>query len=187
MAGELLIQVIDIGRFRGIRSALDELDPARALELETLAILRKAATSPLVRRDRHGLGRVAAPHPQPSGTPAAHRAPRLLAPRTQLVPRTRSRSIARALVAASRPSSVVSRGGSRPFHPITRACHFLHSLERRGEQFCGRTMACPRPPCHSLVNAWAHLATFCVGGGRPFSIWGYRPGASCFTEPGGWK
>jgi len=31
MAGELLIQVIDIGRFRAIRPALDELDVARAL------------------------------------------------------------------------------------------------------------------------------------------------------------
>jgi hypothetical protein len=53
MAGELLIQVIDIGRFRSIRAALDELDAARALGLETLAVLREAATSPLVRRDRH--------------------------------------------------------------------------------------------------------------------------------------
>jgi hypothetical protein len=53
MAGELLIQVIDIGRFRAIRPALDELDVARALGLETVAVLREAATSPLVRRDRH--------------------------------------------------------------------------------------------------------------------------------------
>src|SRR5262245_28592059 len=53
MAGELLIQVIDIGRFRAIRPALDELDAARALGLETLAVLREAATSPLVRGDRH--------------------------------------------------------------------------------------------------------------------------------------
>ena len=55
MSGELLIQVIDIGRFRAIRPALDELDAARALGLETLAILREAATSPLVRQDRHRL------------------------------------------------------------------------------------------------------------------------------------
>jgi hypothetical protein len=53
MAGELLIQVIDMGRFRAIRPALDELDAARALGLETLAVLSEAATSPLVRGDRH--------------------------------------------------------------------------------------------------------------------------------------
>jgi len=53
MSGELLIQVIDIGRFRAIRPALDELDAARALGLETLAVLREAATLPLVRGDRH--------------------------------------------------------------------------------------------------------------------------------------
>jgi len=45
MAGELLIQVIDIGRFRAIRPALEELDAARALGLETLAVLSEAATS----------------------------------------------------------------------------------------------------------------------------------------------
>ena len=55
MSGELLIQVIDIGRFRAIRPALDELDAARALGLETLAVLREVATSPLVRQDRHRL------------------------------------------------------------------------------------------------------------------------------------
>ena len=68
MAGELLIQVIDIGRFRSIRPALDELDAARALGLETLAVLREAATSPLVRRDRHrglaGLLRRILNHPE---------------------------------------------------------------------------------------------------------------------------
>jgi len=53
MAGELLIQVIDIARFRAIRPALDELDAARALGLETLALLREAATSPLLGGDRH--------------------------------------------------------------------------------------------------------------------------------------
>jgi hypothetical protein len=53
MAGELVIQVIDIGRFRAIRPVLDELDAARALGLETLAVLREVATSPLVRQDRH--------------------------------------------------------------------------------------------------------------------------------------
>ena len=55
MAGELVIQVIDIGRFRAIRPVLDELDAARALGLETLAVLREVATSPLVRQDRHRL------------------------------------------------------------------------------------------------------------------------------------
>jgi len=55
MSGELLIQVIDIGRFRAIRPALDELDAGRALGLETLAVLREVATSPLVRQDRHRL------------------------------------------------------------------------------------------------------------------------------------
>src|SRR5262249_36267128 len=53
MSGELLIQVIDTGRFRAIRPALDELDAARALGLETLTVLREVATSPLVRQDRH--------------------------------------------------------------------------------------------------------------------------------------
>jgi len=53
MSGELLIQVIDIGRFRAIRPALDELDAGRALGLETLAVLREAAASPVVRGDRH--------------------------------------------------------------------------------------------------------------------------------------
>ena len=46
MAGERLIQVIDIGRFRAIRPALDELDAARALSLETHAVLQEAAASP---------------------------------------------------------------------------------------------------------------------------------------------
>ena len=55
MSGELVIQVIDIGRFRAIRPVLDELDAARALGLETLAVLREAATSPIVRGDRRGL------------------------------------------------------------------------------------------------------------------------------------
>ena len=68
MAGELLIQVIDIGRFRAIRPALDELDAARAVGLETLAVLREAATSPLVHRDRHrglpGLLRRILNHPE---------------------------------------------------------------------------------------------------------------------------
>lgn len=57
MAGELLIQVLDIGRFRAIRPALDELNAARKLGLESLAVLREAAASPFVRaRD---LGRFA--------------------------------------------------------------------------------------------------------------------------------
>jgi hypothetical protein len=51
MAGELLIQVLDIGRFRAIRPALDELNAARTLGLESQAILREAAASPFARRD----------------------------------------------------------------------------------------------------------------------------------------
>jgi hypothetical protein len=46
MAGELLIQVIDIARFRAIRPALDELDAARALSFESRAVLQEAAASP---------------------------------------------------------------------------------------------------------------------------------------------
>ena len=53
MSGELLIQVIDIGRFRAIRPALDELDAARSLGLETLLVLREAAALRMVRGDRH--------------------------------------------------------------------------------------------------------------------------------------
>src|SRR5215467_13961483 len=56
MAGELLIQVLDVGRFRAIRPALEELNAARALGLESQAVLRKAAASPFARRD---LGRFA--------------------------------------------------------------------------------------------------------------------------------
>src|SRR5215510_14762893 len=56
MAGELLIQVLDVGRFRAIRPALDELNAARALGLESQAVLREAAASPFARRD---LGRFA--------------------------------------------------------------------------------------------------------------------------------
>ena len=56
MAGELLIQVLDIGRFRAIRPALDELTAARTLGLESQAVLREAAASPFARRD---LGRFA--------------------------------------------------------------------------------------------------------------------------------
>jgi len=51
MAGELLIQVIDIARFRAIRPALDELKAARALGLESRAVLREAAASPFSRGD----------------------------------------------------------------------------------------------------------------------------------------
>jgi hypothetical protein len=46
MAGELLIQVIDIARFRAIRPALDDLAAARALSLESRAVLQEAAASP---------------------------------------------------------------------------------------------------------------------------------------------
>src|SRR5262249_7337697 len=56
MGGELLIQVLDIGRFRAIRPALDELNAARTLGLESQAVLREAAASPFVRGD---LGRFA--------------------------------------------------------------------------------------------------------------------------------
>src|SRR5262245_45443931 len=63
MAGELLIQVMDIARFRAIRPALDELEAARTLGLQTRVVLREAAASPYACRDRHGrfarlLGRV---------------------------------------------------------------------------------------------------------------------------------
>src|SRR5437867_2355677 len=52
MAGELLIQVIDIGRFRAIRPALDELDAGRALGLESRAVLNEAAISPFAHSER---------------------------------------------------------------------------------------------------------------------------------------
>ena len=63
MAGELLIQVIDIARFRTIRPALDELDTARALSLQSRAVLQEAAASPFAHsRSRLGfavlLGRI---------------------------------------------------------------------------------------------------------------------------------
>lgn len=51
MAGELLIQVFDIGRYRAIRPALDELEAARTLGPESQAVLREAAASPVARRD----------------------------------------------------------------------------------------------------------------------------------------
>ena len=53
MAGELLIQVMDIARFRAIRPALDELEAARTLGLQSRVVLREAAASPFARRDRH--------------------------------------------------------------------------------------------------------------------------------------
>src|SRR5215467_1306172 len=56
MAGELLIQVLDVGRFRAIRPALEELNAARTLGLESQAVLREAAASPFARGD---LGRFA--------------------------------------------------------------------------------------------------------------------------------
>jgi hypothetical protein len=63
MAGERLIQVIDIARFRAVRPALDELDAGRALSLESRAVLQEAAASPFAHsRDRLGfavlLGRI---------------------------------------------------------------------------------------------------------------------------------
>src|SRR5882672_2335270 len=48
MAGELLIQVIDIARFQAIRPALDDLDSAHILRLGSRAVLREAAESPFV-------------------------------------------------------------------------------------------------------------------------------------------
>ena len=54
MAGELLIQVIDIARFRAICPALDELDAGRLLGPESRAILNEAAISPFAHRDRLG-------------------------------------------------------------------------------------------------------------------------------------
>jgi hypothetical protein len=63
MAGELLIQVMDIARLQAIRPALDELEAARALGLQSRVVLRAAAASPLVRREGYGrlaglLGRI---------------------------------------------------------------------------------------------------------------------------------
>jgi hypothetical protein len=53
MAGELLIQVMDVGRFRAIRPALDALEAARTLGLKGQAVLSEAAVSVLPARDRH--------------------------------------------------------------------------------------------------------------------------------------
>jgi hypothetical protein len=53
LAGELLIQVIDIARFQAIRPALSEVEAVRTLGSETRAVLREAAASPLVRRNRY--------------------------------------------------------------------------------------------------------------------------------------
>jgi hypothetical protein len=50
LAGELLIQVIDIARFRAIRPALDELELARMLGSNARAVLREAAASPFAHR-----------------------------------------------------------------------------------------------------------------------------------------
>jgi hypothetical protein len=56
MAGEVLIQVIDVARFRAIRPALDELDAGRALGPEARAVLNEAAISPFARGElRPGL------------------------------------------------------------------------------------------------------------------------------------
>jgi hypothetical protein len=51
LAGELLIQVIDIARFQTIRLALDELELARMLGSEARAVLREAAASPFMGRN----------------------------------------------------------------------------------------------------------------------------------------
>ena len=51
MAGELLIQVIDIARFQTVRPALDELELARTLGSQARAVLREAAASPFAHRD----------------------------------------------------------------------------------------------------------------------------------------
>src|SRR5262245_11679702 len=53
MAGELLIQIMDLGRFRAIRPALAELEAARTLGLQCRAVLCEAAASVLPHRDRH--------------------------------------------------------------------------------------------------------------------------------------
>jgi len=59
MAGELLIQVIDIGQFRAIRPALDEVKAGRALGLESRTVLREAAASPFPRGDLNFAGLLA--------------------------------------------------------------------------------------------------------------------------------
>ena len=64
MAGELLIQVIDIGRFRAIRPALDELDAARALGSESRAVLGETAVSPFAHRRWAELLRRILNHPE---------------------------------------------------------------------------------------------------------------------------
>ena len=59
MAGELLIQVIDIARFRAIRPALDELDAGRALGPESRSVLNEAAISPFAHSElRPGFARL---------------------------------------------------------------------------------------------------------------------------------
>jgi hypothetical protein len=51
MAGEVLIQVIDIARFRAIRPALAELDAGRTLGPASRAVLNAAAISPFARSE----------------------------------------------------------------------------------------------------------------------------------------
>jgi hypothetical protein len=68
LAGELLIQVIDIVRFQTIRPALGELEAARTLGSETRAVVRDAAASPFARGNRYRrfaglLGRILS-HPE---------------------------------------------------------------------------------------------------------------------------
>jgi hypothetical protein len=59
MAGGLLIQVMDIARFRAIRPALDELDASRLLGPKSRAVLNEAAMSPLAHsKHRPGLARL---------------------------------------------------------------------------------------------------------------------------------
>jgi hypothetical protein len=53
MSGELVIQVIDMGRFEAIRPAFDELDAARALSPKSRAVLAEAAATPVVHRHGH--------------------------------------------------------------------------------------------------------------------------------------
>jgi hypothetical protein len=64
MAGELLIQVINIGRFRAIRPALDELDAGRALGSVSRAVLREVAVSPFADRRWAELLRRILNHPE---------------------------------------------------------------------------------------------------------------------------
>lgn len=64
MAGELLTQVLDLGRFRAIRPALDELNAARTLSAESREVLREVAASPWAREDLGGFVARMLRHPE---------------------------------------------------------------------------------------------------------------------------